>query len=312
MDSLTTRETQLPETLEDLSQFVLVSKAKLNAYMIKLRAANRLSDAQEIREQTFREAQEVASALIAAEQRIGEILLRIPKASGGVNQYNKQENSERLEKSKAEITEEMGYTRHEVSDYQRMAQNPAIVNLVLEQAEREGKVVSHSQVIKRIKEKEAEIERLHSDNRILARRAEGTVVEKHVEPSDYKEAKSKAKAYDAETKRLNAKIDELYRERNKLAEQNKELREQTAREQTNADTVASAIYFVAQCGSFIRDVGGYVWLADKIAELPDKEREGYIKAIMAIRDWSLVLINNIERSEYGKHEIDRISTESRE
>lgn len=309
MDSLTTRETQLPDTLEDLSQFVLVSKAKLNAYMIKLRAVNRLSDAQEIREQTFREAQEVASALIAAEQRIGEILLSIPKQTG--NQYTSASSTPNEKaKTKAEVTEEMGYSKDQVSDYQRMAQNPAIVSLVLEQAEREGKVVSHSQVIKRIKEKEAEIERLHNDNKILARRAEGTVVEKHVEPSDYKEAKSKAKAYDAETRRLNAKIDELYRERNKLAEQNKELREQTAREQTNADTVASAIYFVAQCGSFIRDVGGYVWLADKIAELPDKEREGYIKAIMAIRDWSLVLINNIERSEYGKHEIDRISTES--
>lgn len=56
---------------------------------------------------------------------IGEILLSIPKQSGGVNQYNKEENSERLEKSKAEVTQEMGYTRHEVSDYQRMAQNLA-------------------------------------------------------------------------------------------------------------------------------------------------------------------------------------------
>lgn len=33
------------------------------------------------------------------------------------------QNSERLEKSKAEVTKEMGYTRHEVSDYQRMAHN---------------------------------------------------------------------------------------------------------------------------------------------------------------------------------------------
>jgi hypothetical protein len=83
MNDIATRTTQLPDTLEDLSQFVLVSKAKLDAYKVKLRAVNRLSDAQEIREQTFQEAQEVANALIAAEARIGEILLSIPKQSGG-------------------------------------------------------------------------------------------------------------------------------------------------------------------------------------------------------------------------------------
>ena len=168
--------------------------------------------------------------------------------------------------------------------------------------------------MRRIKEKDAEIAKLHDDNKILARRSaqEPVIMEKPVEivPEDYREVKNKAKAYDAETKRLNSKLEEAYRERNELEDKIRELREQTAREQTNNDTVASAIYFIAQCGSFIRDVGGYVWLADKIAELPEREREGYVKAIMAVRDWSMVLIDNIGRSEYGKNEIERISIKS--
>lgn len=325
MDELTTRTTQLPDTLEDLSQFVLVNKAKLDAYRVKLRAVNRLSDAQEIREQTLQEMQDISSALIAAETRIGEILLSIPKASGGVNQYNKEENSERLEKSKAEITEEMGYTRHEVSDYQRMAQNPAVVNMVLEQAEREGRIVSHAEVMRTIKAKDAEIEKLSRDRdsaekaaRSFAKQVNqgGRVIEKTIEvevaPSDYKEVKNKARAYDAETKRLNDKLEEAYQERNELEEEIRQLREQTAKEQSNGDMVAGAIYFIAQCGSFIRDVGGYVWLADKIADLPTRESEGYIKAAMAVRDWANVLIQNIERSEYGKQEVERINAESAE
>lgn len=172
-------------------------------------------------------------------------------------------------------------------------------------------VEQYIEEIKRLKE---ENERLHDDNKILARRSaqEPIVMEKPVEvvPEDYREVKNKAKAYDAETKRLNSKLEEAYRERNELEDKIRELQEQTAREQTNNDTVASAIYFIAQCGSFIRDVGGYVWLADKIAELPEREREGYIKAIMAVRDWSIVLIDNIERSEYGKNEVERISSKS--
>ena len=70
MNELIARTTQLPDTLEDLTQFVLVGKSKLNAYMLKLRTVNRLTTAQEIRNQTLEETQELANALIAAEQRI--------------------------------------------------------------------------------------------------------------------------------------------------------------------------------------------------------------------------------------------------
>lgn len=161
-----------------------------------------------------------------------------------------------------------------------------------------------------------ENKRLHDDNKILSRRAEPTVIEKTVEvevaPSDYKEVKSKAKAYDAETKRLNDKLEEAYQKRNELESKIKALEEQTAKEQSNGDMVAGAIYFIAQCGSFIRDVGGYVWLADKIADLPARESEGYVKAAMAVRDWANVLIQNIERNEYGKQEVERINAESAE
>ena len=176
-----------------------------------------------------------------------------------------------------------------------------------------------------LKAKDAEIEKLSRDRdsaekaaRSFAKQVNqgGRVIEKTIEvevaPSDYKEVKNKAKAYDAETKRLNDKLEEAYQKRNELESKIKELEEQTAKEQSNGDMVAGAIYFIAQCGSFIRDVGGYVWLADKIADLPTRESEGYIKAAMAVRDWVNVPIQNIERSEYGKQEVERINAESAE
>jgi len=153
-------------------------------------------------------------------------------------------------------------------------------------------------------EKDRKIRELESKN------PEVKTVVREVVPSDYKEAKNKAKAYDAETKRLNQKLTEAYNKRNELEEEIRSLQEQTVREQANNDFIAGAIYFIAQCGSFIRDVGGYVWIADKLADLPEKDREGYIKAAMAVRDWAVVLLNNIERSEYGRQEIERISSES--
>lgn len=322
MNELITQTTQLPDTIEDLTQFVLVGKSKLNAYMLKLRTVNRLSVAQEIRNQTLEETQELANALIAAEQRIGELLLSIPKASGGDRRSEdfKNDSNVNFEKTKSETISDMGYGEREARDYQQMAKNPEIVRKVIEEATANGEVVTKTAVMKQIQQAKAEareearqesratIEQLRRDNRTLANRAAGKTT--IVAPEDYEEIKAKADAYDEETQRLNKKLDAVYNEKRQLEDTVRELQTQTVREQSNNDFVAGAIYFIAQCGSFIRDVGGYVWIADKLAELPERDRQGYIKAAMAVRDWATVLLQNIERSECGKQEIERIGVES--
>lgn len=299
MNELTARTTQLPDTLEDLSQFVLVSKAKLDAYKVKLRAVNRLSDAQEIREQTFQEAQEVANALIAAEARIGEILLSIPKQSGGDRKSEdfKNPDTRNFEKTKSEVTEEMGYTRHEVSDYQRMAQNPSVVNLVLEQAEREGKIVSHAQVMKKIKEKDAEIERLHNDNKILSRMTKPNVVEKVVEvevfPDDYEQAKR-----DAETARKDFKASQkLYEEmaeKWKASEREKEklLKEKNDPVAKEAERITlSAMSLVAGVSNFLEKFGGYSFLMNEVNSLPKQQKMAVNESINAMSNWVSAMLN---------------------
>ena len=65
--------------------------------------------------------------------------MNIPKQSGGDhgNQYTggKNRDESNFGKTKAETISEMGYSKDQASDYQRMAQNQAVVNLVLEQAD---------------------------------------------------------------------------------------------------------------------------------------------------------------------------------
>ena len=340
-NELITQTTQLPDTIEDLTQFVLVGKSKLNAYMLKLRTVNRLSVAQEIRNQTLEETQELANALIAAEQRIGELLLAIPKASGGDRRSEdfKNPNNGNFEKSKSETIKEMGYGKNEAADFQKMARNPDIVRKVIEDATANGEVVTKAAVMRQIQkakeeakaeaqaemegfaetikqqsrreakqEVESELQALRQTNKVLKEQASRAATV--VAPEDYQEMKQKARAYDAEVGRLNEKLNKAYNDNLKLSDKVTELQGQTAREQTNNDFVAGSIYFVAQCGSFIRDVGGYVWIADKLEDLPEKDREGYIKAAMAVRDWATVLLQNIERNEYGKQEIERISSQS--
>lgn len=163
MNELTTIQAQLPDTIEDLTQFVLVGKAKLQAYMLKLQTVNKLSVAQEIRDQTLGEAQEISNALIAAEQRIGELLLAIPKQTG--NQYTNA-NSTRVEKAKtkSETISTMGYSKDEASDYQRMAKNPEVVQRVIEEALANGEIVTKTQVLKEIKAVKDQAKKEAEDN----------------------------------------------------------------------------------------------------------------------------------------------------
>ena len=304
MDELTTRTAQLPDTLEDLSQFVLVNKAKLDAYRVKLRTINRLSDAQEIREQTLQEMQDISSALIAAETRIGEILLSIPKQAGRPSE-NSSSGVEKL-KTKAEVTEEMGYSKDQVSDYQRMAQNQAVVNLVLEQAEREGKVVSHSEVMKRIKAKDAEIERLTRNyegldraNKILAKEANqgGKVVEKVVEvevvPDDYEETKKQLQMYRGDNERLNRENKEKVAELSKANELLRELQAPNGEKKVVQSAQESMDNFSIATYDYIRRYGGNVWSFDKWADVPETTRKNFAKAIQMLSAFAQQMADNV-------------------
>lgn len=216
MNELSKIQMQLPETLEDLTQFVLVGQAKLQAYMIKLRTVNKLSVAQEIRDQTLKETQEMSNALIAAEQRIGELLLAIPSSSGRRTDLETSSIHTEKVKTKSETAAEMGYSKDEVSDYQRMAKNPEIVQKVIEDALANGEVVTKSQVLKEIKaareqaKQEAESNNRHMKERLDAqdlRVMQLEAIKKQNEDTLFSEREKSKKKLDAE-KRKSEKLQE--------------------------------------------------------------------------------------------------------
>ena len=307
MNELVMRTTQPPDTLEDLTQFVLVGKSKLNAYMLKLRTVNRLTTAQEIRNQTLEETQELANALIAAEQRIGELLLAIPKASG--NQYtNAFSGDGEKAKSKSETIKEMGYGKNEAADYQQMAKNPDIVRKVIEEATANGEVVTKSAVMKQIQkakeearaEAQAEINRLKADNRTLANRSKPETKIVEVEPEDYQQMKSKARSYDSEVARLNNKINQVYEEKRKLQDQIDDLKQVTQEGLETGNLSENVFYFCTLANNFVGNAGGLVWLTSRINDMSDREKALFLKAAQALRDFSQVFTQNMERMEYGE------------
>lgn len=122
-------------------------------------------------------------------------------------------------------------------------------------------------------------------------------------PDDYKSIKKELK----EEKRLTSAIrQDLQNERKKhdakakenlrLQDEIEELKRQTVREKNNDDLNGSALTFAMECRIFLQSMGGYTFVAEHLMELNEREREGYIVAAKAMRDWASVLIETIERN----------------
>lgn len=282
---------QLPNTLEDLTQFVLVGKAKLQAYMLKLQTVNKLSTAQEIRDQTLKEAQEISTALIAAEQRIGELLLAIPKASGGDhgNQYASAKNPDcgNFGKSKAETIKEMGYGKNEAADYQQMAKNPEIVKRVIENALANGEIVTKTSVMREIKFYKDRIDELKNKK--------PEVVTKTVEvvPDDYEDLKKTVEASRKDYRFLEKEREKDLQRIKELRERVKDLESRNDIEELQKKLETEAGYFAIRTYDYIQKNGGFVWITERIEQLPEKQRKEFINTVYAIDAFAKQMVQNI-------------------
>jgi len=126
------------------------------------------------------------------------------------------------------------------------------------------------------------------------------VVEKEVYPDDYKLAKKQVGAYKHDLANARQEVTNAYSRQRELEAEIEDLKAQTAKEQTHQDDVASAILFASKCESFIHEVSGYLILADRLSELPERERNNYKRVAKAINAWSTLLLQNIEKGEMNE------------
>lgn len=297
MNEIVQGSVHLPDTIEDLTQFVLVGKARLNAYMLKIQNVNRLSMAQEIRDQTLHEAQELQGALFAAEQKIGQLLLSIPKQSGMRTDIETSSTGVEKVKTKTETISEMGYSKDEASRYQQMAKNPDVVQKVLDDAVANGTIASISQLNKALKENnQLKRELADRDRKIKElenRKSEVKTVVKEVVPDDYEELKRSKKAQlkdyrslehermkDQQTiKELKQRISDL-ESRDDIEEMQKKLEEEAG-------------YFMIRTYTYIQKNGGCVWITEKLMGLPEKQRQEFINSVYAIDAFAKQMVENI-------------------
>lgn len=151
MNGLSTIERQLPQTLPELSKFVLVGREKLNAVRAEIRAIEKVGLAQEVHEQKLREAQDIADAVLDAEMQIGKLTAALPKASGGQPFHNGSTCLSGETSTKEERLADIGLTRQQANRYETLAKHPEAVEKAKAAAREEGNIVTRQDVFNEIK-----------------------------------------------------------------------------------------------------------------------------------------------------------------
>ena len=242
------------------------------------------------------------------------------KGGNGSNQHKQIQNNFAIAKTQQDIADEVGVTTVTIQNYKRLALAiPEIQDLVntgkvspttalsilrqlpedeqrklassLIKSEDRASNAKVQELINRIAEKDRKIAELESREPEIKY------------PDDYRRIKNELK----EEKRLTSAIrQDLQNERKKhdakakenlrLQDEIEELKRQTVREKNNDDLNGSALTFAMECRIFLQSMGGYTFVAEHLMELNEREREGYIVAAKAMRDWASVLIETIERN----------------
>lgn len=122
------------------------------------------------------------------------------------------------------------------------------------------------------------------------------IKEVEVPPADYKTVKAKAKEaddwkanYDRAVKEKQSAVSETLELKSRI----RAMENKTAEAKTQFKLEEDSEYFAIRVYDFIKKNGGYVWIFDKINELPEEKRQNFVKAICALDAFTKQMTENI-------------------
>lgn len=168
-------ESNLPSKIEDLAQFVLVGRDKLAMVRAGIKALDKLDVAEGVRQQKKEEAQMLAEALLDAEVKIGEILARMPKASGGDRKSNvfKSDNAVVFDshkptiETKQEAIAKLGFDKKQAERFQTLAANKEIVEQIKQEARENDDLATRTAVLQVVKERQKEMHKVEKHEALV-------------------------------------------------------------------------------------------------------------------------------------------------
>ena len=148
------RESTLPATIEELRDFILLSSEKLNAFRARVRAADKLNLAKELRDKAVEEGQILAEEVFKAEAKLGSLLIRLRLRGGDrKSELFKNQTSSVISLNSLGITERQSY------EAQKIAFHPNIVEQVLKEAKWRNEIPYKTEIMRKINQPELKSQR---------------------------------------------------------------------------------------------------------------------------------------------------------
>lgn len=132
---------QLPATIEELKEYILIGKAKLKAYEVKVKLIKNLNLAKSVKDQALQDGQDVGEAILWAEAKLGELVAKMPDFhSSGRGTMKRKTLPE-------------GMSRKESHEAQTLAKHPDEIKETIKEAKEKMDLPTRSSVLKKIEEK---------------------------------------------------------------------------------------------------------------------------------------------------------------
>jgi len=281
------------DDIAQIRSYAAFARAQAQAIHKSIATMGELDDVAQAKAEMTETSQTFAKVSVYADQRIGEILRELPKA---INQHDTAQvvgapTSTRQAEKQANID------HHTSIDLQKMAANPEVVEAVIAKATEEGKVVSRSQVLKAIKERDEArkdlqdayltSERLGDEvdslKEQLSKRPKPEVIEREVvREVESQESKRRIAELERENKQLNDEYQQMWAkklEADKRLQQANELlgendRNNNARRDIEQLTIAT--------NSYLRNYGGKAWAFDQFDRVDETTQQEFTKAITSL------------------------------
>ena len=201
--------------------------------------------------------------------------------------------------TQSELAESFGVTKQTMNNYMRLAtaipeledlvdtgivtKDTALAMLRNLSEEEQLELISSLDTTKRITKKQMEkyIEEIKS------------LKENPPKPQDYESTKKQLQSYKNDYMYVKQQFDEKVKELQNLRKQIETMNDNSPYTQYEKKLKDSSLIFCSKVATFIEQVGGYVWLTDKLNEIPELEREGYIKSVHVIKSWADTMEYNI-------------------
>lgn len=262
------------------------------------------------RAETLATEQAAANLNVFIDQRMGELVAALPKATG--NQYQQGASLPAGNKAKGEALQDAGLTPKTASQLEQLAKNPEVVEAVIAKATEEGRVVSRKQVLDAItakKQAEQQRDEARQEMQDVYRQAENMELEVERLKDQLKSRPQHEVVREVVPKETQRRIKSLEHEVSVYHDTDQRLRRQLENTRKELDRAKGILnmgestrkvqndveYLIAATNQYVRNYGGLTWTFEQIADVDETTREELRKAVKNLATFSNALVAGLEQ-----------------